>query len=352
MYIEKQNNSTEYFNSLRALATIAVILIHVSTPVVKMSFVKNIHFWFIGNMFDTAVRFAVPIFLILSGATLLGKEYKLLDFYKKRLMRVFVPFLFWAPVYIVFSWFTMKHNTSATDLAYIQNWVLKLWDEKGISIHFWYIYLILVLYLFIPFINKLIKSLSQKQLLAIIIAWVGINIFNQFIPFAFNETPFLSKIIWYIRFSVYLILGFYLFKLDIEKAKAKFVGWSLFLAAWIIGILGTLLLSKIDGKINLKLYDYLGICAIMQAAGIFLICKNSVINNKYLSWTQNTISNYSYGIYLVHIIVIGVFFINGLFWTMAHPLISVPTIVLATLLISFAIIFVLRKIPGGKYISG
>lgn len=352
MYTEKQNNSTEYLNTIRALATIAVILIHISTPIVKMSFIKNIDFWFIGNMFDTAVRFAVPVFLMLSGATLLGKEYKMLDFYQKRLMRVLLPFLFWAPIYIVFSWFTMKHTTATPDFAYMQNWLAKLWDEKGISVHFWYIYLILVLYLFIPLINKGLQKLSEKQMLNILLVWVFANIFNMFIPLSFEKLPILSKGILYLRFAGYLILGYYLFKKDISPTKAKLLGWSSFTISWTIGIFGSYFLSMQKGKVDYLFYDYLGLCAMMQAAGIFLLCKNTEIRNKFMLWIRNTISDYSYGIYLVHIIVIGVFFINRFFWTIAHPLISVPVLVLSTLIVSFLIIYLLRKIPGGKHVAG
>ncbi|MDP4239108.1 MAG: hypothetical protein Q8904_06510, partial [Bacteroidota bacterium] len=85
---------------------------------------------------------------------------------------------------------------------------------------------------------------------------------------------------------------------------------------------------------------------------IFLWIKDSGVKNKYLLLLQRTISNYSYGIYLVHILVIGIFFSNGIFWTMAHPLVSLPLVTLMTLMTSLFIIYILRKIPFGKYISG
>lgn len=83
-----------------------------------------------------------------------------------------------------------------------------------------------------------------------------------------------------------------------------------------------------------------------------MLTKDLNINNKFISWAQQTISNYSYGIYLVHILVLGIFFRNGIFWTMTHPLISLPVLVVLTLITSFGIIFVLRKIPFGKYVAG
>ena len=105
-------------------------------------------------------------------------------------------------------------------------------------------------------------------------------------------------------------------------------------------------------RLNLRMYSYLNINTIIQSISIFIWFKDSVIKNKILSILQRLISNYSYGIYLVHILVIGVFFNNGIFWTMAHPLISLPLVTLMTLITSFIIIYILRKIPFGKYISG
>ena len=89
----------QYLDSLRALATIGVILIHISSPLVNMTWSKNMPYWWVGNVADSLVRFAVPVFLMLSGATMLGKEYSLTDFYKKRFLRVFLPFVFWLGMY-------------------------------------------------------------------------------------------------------------------------------------------------------------------------------------------------------------------------------------------------------------
>ena len=100
------------------------------------------------------------------------------------------------------------------------------------------------------------------------------------------------------------------------------------------------------------MYSYLTVNSIVQTIAVFLWIKDSTIKNKYILVFQKAISNYSYGIYLVHIIVIGIFFNHGIFWTMAHPLISLPLVTLMTLLTSFLIVYILRKIPFGKYISG
>ena len=89
------NRRIEWLDSLRAIAILAVIVIHVSSPVVNRAYGSNMTYWWIGHVFDSAVRFAVPLFLMISGAMLLTKEYNLREFYKKRVVRVLLPFPFY-----------------------------------------------------------------------------------------------------------------------------------------------------------------------------------------------------------------------------------------------------------------
>jgi len=70
--MKQKINNIEWLDTLRALAMLGVIIIHISTPILKMSYAKNMGYWWIGDILDSAVRFSVPLFLLLSGATMLG----------------------------------------------------------------------------------------------------------------------------------------------------------------------------------------------------------------------------------------------------------------------------------------
>ena len=100
------------------------------------------------------------------------------------------------------------------------------------------------------------------------------------------------------------------------------------------------------------MYGYLSVNTMIQSIALFLWIKDSIIKNRFISLINSQISNYSYGIYLVHILVISLLFDRGIYWKFTNPLLSLPLLTLAVLIISFGIIFVLRKIPFGKYISG
>ena len=352
--MNSKSGNIPWLDTLRALATLGVILIHVSTPVVKMSYGTHMEFWWIGNILDSAVRFAVPLFLMLSGATLLTKEYQLGDFYKRRLLRVFVPFVFWIIVYWIYRWWVLLPATQPKSFAGILQWGIDLFLKEGVSKHFWYIYMILVLYLFVPFLGRWLRNITMKWVLNILLVWVVLAFVCRAVPVNLYSWSgnYLSKLFGYFLYSGYLVLGYYLIKLQPPTWKVRPVAAIIFIITLLVSAVGTYLLSKQSAKLDQSLYGYLSINTIIQSVAIFMWIKDVEPRNKYLSLFWNTMSNYSYGIYLSHILVIGILFNNGIFWTMAHPLVSLPCITALTLICSFGIIFVLRKIPGGKYISG
>ncbi len=343
-------NRIEWLDTLRAVAIIAVILVHTSTPVVKMIYGVNMPYWWIGNLYDSMVRFCVPAFLMLTGATLLGRDYQILDFYKKRLMRIAVPFAFWFIAYLVFNWAVLRPHLQPHGFENILHWASQLIINKGVSTHFWYIYMILVLYAVMPFINCFVKWLNQKELLFLLGFWFMINTLYA-AGFFRSDNFWIEKITSYARYAGYIILGFYLAKKDFKSLTITSV-FLLFILTVIISSFGAFYLSKFDGKLNLAFYGYLHPNTIFQSIAVFILAKKTVIKNRIISYLRNVISDYSFGIYFVHIMVIGIFFLNGFFWTMAHPLVSVPIVTISVLLVSWFIIFIMRKLPFGKYISG
>src|ERR1035437_9251813 len=169
--MDSKTTNIQYLDTLRALAILGVIIIHISSPLVNMTYGKNMPFWWIGNVVDSAVRFAVPLFLMLSGATLLGKEYKLSEFYKKRFLRVLVPFLFWIMVYWVYRWIILSSKTQPHDFNSILKWATGLFLKEGVSKHFWYIYMIVFIYLFVPFMGKGLRKLDLNVISNLLLLW-------------------------------------------------------------------------------------------------------------------------------------------------------------------------------------
>jgi surface polysaccharide O-acyltransferase-like enzyme len=344
---------TEWLDTLRAIATLGVVIIHVTSPLVNMSYGKNMGYWWIGNVVDSTFRFAVPLFLMLTGTTLLGNAYNLPLFYKKRIIRVLVPFLFWMLVYWLFRWSQLPVNQQPIKIEKVLEWAYHLFLREGISKHFWYIYMILFIYLFVPLLGSGLRRLSHSTILYLLLAW-------GLMTFIMRATPlnlygwsgyFGSKILGYFLHTGYLVLGFYLSKLEVSTISIRRGALSLFVLTLLISALFAYYASMDAHKLNLSIYSYLNLNTILQSIAIYLLFKDYKCKNRYWLGIRNVISGYSFGIYLVHILVIGIFFKYGIFWTMAHPLISLPLVTVLTLTSSIGLIWMLCKLPFGKYFA-
>ena len=350
-----KNTNIQWLDSIRVMATLGVILIHISTPVVNMCWNKNMPYWWIGNIIDSTVRNAVPLFLMLSGATLLGREYRLKDFYQRRFGRVLIPFLFWLVVYIAYWWFTRFAPTHPNhDFAASVQWAVQLFLHEGISKHFWYIYMILFIYLIIPFLGKWLKKLNLTTISNILLLWAllaylckstPLNMYNWSVDYG-------SKFLGYFLYTGYLVLGYYLYKLPVNASKLRPFAGIVFVLTIAVSAGTTYLLSAKAHSLDLNMYAYLSINTIIQSIALFLLFKDFTVKNRLISTVLRAISQYSYGIFMVHIIVIDVLYHNGIFWTISNPALSLPLIEILVAGLSMAVIFILRKIPYGKHISG
>lgn len=350
-----KQTSIEYLNTLRAWATFGVIMIHIATPALKMNFPKNMEFWWIANIIDCTIRFSVPIFLMLTGATLLGGDYQLGEFYKKRFRRVLFPFLFWMIIYWIFRWIILSPKLQPQNVMAWFEWSGNLFLKEGISMHFWYVYMILFLYLIVPFVSKMILKISSSTLLFLLIGWLVLAFITRHVQmnfYAWRMDLFGGKVYGWMLHGAYLLLGYYLVKLPKTTTKIRSVAIFLFVMSIISAAGFTFFFSTQGRGLDITMYNYLHINTVIQSIAFFLIFKDSSTNNRIVSMLYRSICKYSYGIYLVHMLVIGILFRNGIYWNFTYPLISVPLLTLIVLAISFGVIYVLHKIPLGKYIAG
>jgi surface polysaccharide O-acyltransferase-like enzyme len=291
---------------------------------------------------------------MISGATLLGKGYQLSEFYKKRLFRVLIPFLFWMVVYWIYRWTTLSPKMQPHTFSNCLKWGGDLFLKEGISKHFWYIYMILFIYLFVPFLGKALRKLSLSVISNLLLLWVVLTFIFKSIPLNMYSWSgdYGTKILGYFLYSGYLILGYYLYKLPVNSSKIRLEAALVFMLSVVVSSVTTYFFSREVHKLDLSMYSYLSVNTIIQSIAVFMWIKDFSFKNSIVNQVKNTLSNYSYGIYLVHVMVIGIFFDKGIYWKITHPLISLPLLILLVLFSSIGIIYLLRKIPMGKYISG
>jgi surface polysaccharide O-acyltransferase-like enzyme len=165
------NENLNWINALRVLATFGVIFLHTTADILyQYGSIAEIDWW-IGNIYDSSVRFCVPVFLMISGALILSKTYEnLKEYLIKRVLRVLLPFLFWSAIYIAIDIFGKLFKGEQMTFSEILSLTfLKL--KNGASFHLWYIYLIIGLYLFFPILNKWLLNSNKTEITYFLAIW-------------------------------------------------------------------------------------------------------------------------------------------------------------------------------------
>ena len=331
-------NRIAYYDNLRVLAIFGIIAIHVFQLWHHGEKINGMYIF----MFVEIFRYAVPIFLMLSGALLLNRNIDLNYFLRHKLTRIAYPFIFYS----------------------IISFVLSLISDKPFSFNifanYWYFWMILGVYLAVPIINKFIQHGSIREIEYFLAVFVFAAIFYQFVLYFrfgnyFNLNFFAAPI-------GYLVLGYYLsvkdFKMDSRKLMILMLG--IFLIATFIKMLelGTVLPknSVLDydaiQSVVLGSWVDISVFTILQVGSLFVLFKH--LNFTKFRKSIVSISNLSYGMYLINSIVM--FYITPFFVSLPRNSVEICLVIVLmsvfVFVVSWLMVWILSKIPVvGKYCS-
>ena len=119
--------------------------------------------WTAAICYDALARCAVPIFLMITGYLLLDYEEPFWRFYRKRCIRVLLPFVAYCVLYL------------AVDHVPIASWLHRIYIGS-VAPHFWYIYELIGIYLFLPFLRKIYIHSSKGERLTYVAFWLAWSI--------------------------------------------------------------------------------------------------------------------------------------------------------------------------------
>lgn len=340
---------------IRCVAIVLIIVVHTSgfpyqfynANITDMDILN----WFTTNVYDAVGMVGVPLFVMLSGALLLTPEKAdepLRVFYKKRFDRIALPFIFWTIVYFIWSFTVIGKPFS---LYNIEQGLL-----GGSYYHLWYIYVLMGLYAVTPMMRVLVKHLSRSLFSFLLILWFAGTVITPFIhtftTFDFNPVMFV-----FLDWIGYFLLGIYLLSANFSRRIA--------ITTAVLGIMGTVVGDwVITGTAGQQytgyFHNYMSATTIIGSAAIFFLLLSAKPTNLQshgkVSSVIHWISQNTFGIYLIHIIVLSALtnrvfgvFLNSLTYT---PLIDVPIYTTLVFTISAALVFVLKKIPYVKNLIG
>lgn len=286
--------------------------------------IEEIKFW--GAAYGSLLRPCVPLFVMITGALLLPVRGDTSVFYRKRISRVFWPFLIWSILYNLFPWITgllgfssdvildffpysgeeVTRQSLAISLKYIAEIPLNF---SIVDVHMWYIYLLIGLYLYMPIFSAWVEKASEKAKLWFLVAW-GVS---TLLPYYYQ---FVSPYIWggcswnsfnmlysFAGFNGYLLLGHYLRNRDWELSKVLLIGIPMLVIGFAVTFFGfryvTALPEYSDELLEL-FFTYCSLNVVMMTVPLFLLAKKVNVRSERVRSLLANLTMCGFGVYMVH----------------------------------------------------
>ncbi|MBO5229317.1 MAG: acyltransferase family protein [Clostridia bacterium] len=276
----------EWIVVLRAFACMAVVMLHIITLFESTNLLNKIERVVLDKVIlQPFVRFAVPCFIMISGALMLDPKHNvtLSKILKKIFKLTLIYFIFGLGINL-FNNYKLLWNDSN-----VKQWLLtSLVDLSRIFSffngrinyfnHMWYVVMLIGLYIITPILRKFVEYADKETVIFVLIFIFATNwiIPNKICLFGFN---ILNEYLF-----VYL-LGYFVAKTNLIKELYIYL-------IGVIGFIGVFIACWFDNYY----FDFLSFFESILIIKIFSTNKIKIKNNKII----NCVSKYSLGIYLVH----------------------------------------------------
>jgi surface polysaccharide O-acyltransferase-like enzyme len=336
-------NKVFWVDFIRITASFSVVLLHSAAPLLEQY--KNISAfdWWTGNVYDSMVRSCVPLFFILSGYLLLGKQEPIKEFFIKRINKILLPFIVWSCIYNIWAHFFYNKDLSLNSFLGMV--------FAPTFFHLWFFYVIIGLYLFIPVLRYVIQASPTNILYYYIALWfLAVSV----IPFVEKVTHHISIIDFKMisGFVGYLVIGHLLGTVPINR-RLFLQALALAFLCLLVTIFGTyFLMIRHHGEFDGYFYAYLSPNIVLFSSSSFIVLrywfeKLTISENQKKVITA--VSSASLGIYLIHPMFLYAlekgwlgFSLNG-FVTL--PVYTIPLTAVIAFGLSLVVIYFLQKIP-------
>lgn len=326
-----------YLDILRIIATFAVVAIHISSSSIDINSTND---WKYNVLFNNIQQWAVPVFFMISGALFLNKDYKLdiKKLYCKNIFRLLTSYCSWILIYSCYYYFIKGENTMITNIF-----------NDGKYYHLWYLPVCITIYMFIPVLRKISQDRNITKYVLIILfltqslipTLVRLNIpYIGYLKIVYDRFYFSGNIFIYIG---YFLLGYYISQIRSSNKVRAII--------YIFGILSVissffLTIDTISSKLEKATFiENFCVNIFVEAIAVFVLVKH-IFENKRINPIPSkmivALSKYTFGAYLVHLLIINV--ISNIF---VPPYNVWSTIVLSVVvfIISIIISAILNHIP-------
>lgn len=377
--IQKQQHVV-WLDVARFIAMFTVVCCHCTDP---FNFypgtapnIEEIKLW--GAIYGAALRPCVPLFVMITGALLLPVKGDASTFYKKRIPRVFFPFLIWSILYNLFPWITgllglspqfildcfpySGEEVTRQSLAVAMEYIAMIpFNFSQLAVHMWYIYLLIGLYLYLPIFSAWVEKASERAKLMFLLAW-GVTLL---LPY---YTEFVSGYLWgtcswnsfgmlyaFAGFNGYMLLGNYLRNLEWSLKKTLLIGIPMFAIGYAVTFIGFRnMTAKPDCSAEMLelFFQYCSVNVLMMTIPVFMLAKKVQIRSERIRKALANLTVCGFGIYMIHYLFTGQSVVLVRALNVPIPL-QIPIAAILAFAVSWALVWVIYRIgKPAKYIVG
>lgn len=337
-----------YFDVLRAVAILCVVLLHVTGHLAEMMNYNIVTIYSASGIFETFAnnffRIGIALFMMLSGALLLGRKWDVKEFYIKRFTRISKPFLFWALIFSIvlmlasyfISGVSFVKHFSAIDFVtlFFQTLACK---APGSAVY-WFFWMLVGVYLVMPLLNRWINGTDFSKIEYFLIIWA---------IYIIAVHSFMIPVPWILSFLIspigFAVLGYYLRYTERKIFNNSLIAWILIIVPAILMLLYS---YSIVNSTILFVFDRYSLPVMIEAIGVFCLFKSSSrVNNLPVSFNKiiTSIAFCSYGMYLIHSHIIMV--VRKVLHISFNFTADYIILFIAGFVMSWAIIYILAKLP-------
>ena len=328
---------TAYFEWLRLFAAAAVVLMHTAAKR-WLSISHTVPEWEVLTLWDSLVRWPVPIFIMITGALFLPRRTELKTALGRYIPRMAVGFLVWSGVYALY-----RGELTLNGLV------------SGYY-HLWYLPFLCGVYLTLPFLQKIAEDDRLADQLLLVSLTVGtlfpwlVKLGELLLPESRGLLGTLAGLVNYTFFFDHislLLLGHRLHRTELSRKQRRVVYLLGLLGVSVTGIATIWATNRTDFQ-NSLFFDFAAPNNLCAAAALFVFAKQHL--RSLPKWVAVP-AKHSFGIYLVHALVIDLLADRGYHVLTWDPVWSVPVLSAAVFAISLTLAALLRRIPLiGKWI--
>ena len=326
----------------KCMAVCAVLLIHCSAGRFSLYEIGSLP-WLVVLLWNGTCKWAVPVFLMCSGALMNApeRELPLSKLFSRYLLRLVAALSVWAALYECLRIWMLRGSAPLPTLLRLagQNWL-----TGNTYFHLYYFYFAIGLYLALPLTRLICRYASRGELrysvLLFLVTGVLLPFLQYFFPFSQGGPSLLRFILPPVFASAGLgLLGWYLLR---TPSRGILPSFFLLLGSFVAEFLFTWQRSTTEGALNMILLDGFSPTSVLMAVGIFRLAQ--ALSQRWdLPLFVAFLSRASFCVYLIH-----PFFqwlARQSFFEALPPLWSIPLQAFLLLGLSLCAYLVLCRIP-------